>query len=104
MSVWIARDKDGVLYVYENKPLLEKSGCWAPDYDEMNETYCDCFQIDPENYKEVIFGNSPMKMISAAKVVELVKKEKQKQLESIIERVRDLCNIRQVLEYLKSIE
>lgn len=104
MSVWIAKDKDGALYVYENKPLLEKSGCWAPDYDEMNVTYSDCFQVDPNNYQEVTFGNSPVKMISAMKVGEIVKKEKQKQLESIIERVRDLCNIRQVLDYLRSIE
>ena len=101
MSVWIARDENQRLWVFEIKPVLGVDS-FLPEYDDINDKVSDFFELDPENYKEVTFENSPVKMISAMKVGEIVKKEKQKQLESIIERVRDLCNIRQVLDYLRS--
>jgi hypothetical protein len=65
MKVWIARDKDGELYAYENKPQLSNSGtCFI--YSIPASDFFEIPKKDPIG-KGVTFENSPQK-------IELVKR------------------------------
>ena len=57
MELWIARDKDNTLTVFQSKPVFdENKGLW----DEiLNE---DCMVIEPFRFPEVTFENSPQKV------------------------------------------
>ena len=54
MKLWIARDKDGTLCVFESKPYLKKNKDWDSNYN--------CFVIDESQFPEVTFKNSPMEV------------------------------------------
>ena len=55
MKVWIARDKDNRLYLYQYKP--QKEG----DFFE-SLSYLSCWQIPFTEFPEVTFENSPMEV------------------------------------------
>lgn len=54
MSVWIARDDDGNLCVFEKKPMKDNIGWWA-----KSSRY---FKLNPNLFKEVTFENSPREL------------------------------------------
>ena len=54
MKLWIARDKDGMLCVFESKPYLNKSKNWDYDYNYL--------VIDESQFPEVTFENSPQEV------------------------------------------
>lgn len=53
--LWIARDKNGGLFVYKEKPYLDPYGSFDSDKGG-------CFVLDPKMYPEVTFENSPKKL------------------------------------------
>lgn len=57
MKLWIARDKDNTLTVFQGKPQLSE---YDPIWQELyNEDY---MTIDPFLFPEVTFGNSPQRV------------------------------------------
>ena len=56
---WIARDKDGKLYVYNIKPKRYKEVFFV---DFINDK--DCFNINSEEFPEVTWENSPFEITS----------------------------------------
>jgi hypothetical protein len=55
MKLWIARDENGCLYLYNKPPRLEKS------YFFPQKGY-DSFSLDSELFPEVTFYNSPQEV------------------------------------------
>ena len=55
--MWIARDKDGMLYLYEDEPKLAYSN--AHYFDAANGK---CYDLPIGLYPEVTFENSPMEV------------------------------------------
>ena len=51
MEWWLARDRDGVLCLFDYKPFENEYGCWA--------TYGNCYIIDDDLFSEITFENSP---------------------------------------------
>lgn len=69
-TVWIARDKDGDLYLYSKKPELDNDTFTWGEEDELiffspnNRLDVSCYmQIDSDLYPEVTFENSPKELI-----------------------------------------
>ena len=56
MNVWIARDKDGMLYLYEDEPKLAYSN--AHYFDAANG----CYDLPIGLFPEVTFENSPQEV------------------------------------------
>ena len=54
MELWIARDRDGVLCLFDCEPFKNDYGCWA--------TYGNCYVIDDYLFPEVTFENSPQQV------------------------------------------
>jgi len=54
MKLWIARDEDGILCLYESKPYLDMYNDWDSDDN--------CFVIDNSQFPEVTFENSPQEV------------------------------------------
>ena len=56
LSVWIARDKDGEISIYKNKP-------WKRENEPYHNGECDSadyyINIDKELYPEITWENSP---------------------------------------------
>lgn len=57
MKFFIARDKDGMLYLYEDEPKLAYSN--AHYFDAPNG---ECYDLPIGLFPEVTFENSPMKI------------------------------------------
>ena len=56
--VWIARDKDGTLAMFKNKPILDIDNAWYCEDD------ADDFSIvNKDMFPEVTFKNSPKQLI-----------------------------------------
>ena len=55
--LWIARDKNGQLFLFEVKPHIEDQDTWYCD------DYSNYWQIPEELYPEVTFENSPRRLI-----------------------------------------
>lgn len=56
-GVWIARDKDNKLYLYEDKPFVV-------DGKRFESYSCyDCWRISEKLYPEITFENSPKQLI-----------------------------------------
>lgn len=66
MKLWIARDENGCLYLYDNPPKLENS------YFFPQRGY-DSFLLDSELFPDVTFENSPQE-VKLKLVNELLKK------------------------------
>ena len=58
MKLWIARDKNGSLYLYDKKPL--KYDDWGFFESLSSNGYQ--FQIHSKYFQEVTFENSPQKV------------------------------------------
>lgn len=58
MELWIARDKDGTLWLFSEKPVLDKDYWWYNDSD------CEggLGELDSYCFPEVTFENSPQKV------------------------------------------
>lgn len=54
MKLWIARDKSGLLFLYDYIPFEDEDGHWA--------TYGNGYSIDDKLFPEVTFENSPQEI------------------------------------------
>ena len=54
MSVWIARDKDGCLFLHRDKPYLS----YFCDVWESDDYFC----LNETDFPEIIFENRPMEV------------------------------------------
>lgn len=54
-SVWIARDKDGTLAIFKNKPILDTDNDW---YSKGKFSI-----VNKDMFPEVTFENSPKQLI-----------------------------------------
>lgn len=61
MILWIARDKNGYLCLYEKQPIREDSWFIADEFD----TYYGCLDISDDNdeFKDVTWENSPREVV-----------------------------------------
>ena len=62
MKFWIARRKNGNLYLFFSKPSLSENNKW---FIITTEKYCyidSGIKIDASEYKEVTFENSPQEV------------------------------------------
>jgi hypothetical protein len=58
MALWIARDRDGYLYIHRRKPtLLKKTGIF-----ESFTTSKNCWELPKQMLSEVTFENSPQRV------------------------------------------
>lgn len=64
MKLWIARDEDGSLFMYREKPILYNSR-WRNGYAHSKH----CFVLPENIFPEVTFENSPQEV-----KIELVEK------------------------------
>ena len=54
MKMWIARDKNGNLFLHRDRPYLSRlCGVWDSD---------DYFRLEQKDFPEVTFENSPMEV------------------------------------------
>ena len=67
--MWIARDKDGCLYLYEHKPTKLRGADRFIDKKDRNGYV---LHIERELYPEVTFENSPVELVPK---METLKKE-----------------------------
>ena len=56
MKLWIARDKDGLLTIYNEKPELHYGEYWDGDYNTQ------VIDIPKEMFPEITFENSPQEV------------------------------------------
>ena len=55
-KVWIARDKDGLLFAYDGKPSLSSDkDFFVPEFPNFA-----CLKLPRYSYSEVTFENSPL--------------------------------------------
>lgn len=59
MKLWIARDFDGYLNLYVNKPSLDSNDNMYYTDSDMEDDY---LNIDKESFPEVTFENSPQQV------------------------------------------
>ena len=59
MKLWIARDSDNSLWLYQNKPELRENGISVKKY-----WFCigGCWQLDEDFLPSVTFENSPQQV------------------------------------------
>lgn len=65
-TIWIARDKNGSLYLYSNKPKVDSKGIFygESEQERIFITNNEFFEkIDPNWFPEVTFKNSPKELI-----------------------------------------
>lgn len=63
MKLWIARDKNGELYLYRNKPELTKIEENTNDeFWQDSSTYGYYCYLDNNEFPEVTFENSPQEI------------------------------------------
>ena len=55
MKIWIARDKDSTLWLFNTKPYCKYNFCWNTRCDEH-------LQLNKELFPEVTFENSPQEV------------------------------------------
>jgi hypothetical protein len=65
-TIWIARDKNGILCLYTNRPYRLNDKAFGVNHGErfgFDRTGCDCSQISSELYLEVTWENSPKELV-----------------------------------------
>lgn len=55
MKLWIARNEDGILFLYESKPYLDMDNEWDSDDNDYLVIY-------ESQFPEVTFENSPQEV------------------------------------------
>lgn len=58
-KLWIARDKNGELYLYNDEPFLGNSGTL---YFPSSGNITDYMEIDKNSHPEITFENSPQQI------------------------------------------
>lgn len=60
--MWIARDEDGMLYLYNSKPIKREDTNWwdLEDGDGDGDNYVS--ELDPRLFSEVTYENSPQEV------------------------------------------
>ena len=61
--MWIARDKDGKLFVYGCEPVIRKAKEFVCAGNE-NSDYDDWCELNPKEFPEVTWENSPVEIKS----------------------------------------
>ena len=61
--MWIARDKDGSLWLYETKPCLNSNG---DDFVQTSDG--DSMQLRDDMFSQVTFENSPKEVEISVKI------------------------------------
>ncbi len=57
-TLWIARDRDGSLWAYDEKPVLSDNGVWnIEDLDHH-----DMLEVPEEFYPDLTYENSPRRL------------------------------------------
>lgn len=56
MTLYIARDEDGGLYLFNNKPIKDEDGYWIDSVDLRKDYLSD---LDRNWFCEVTYENSP---------------------------------------------
>lgn len=59
MSIWIARDADGALYLYRHKPTKLRG---AKRFIDKKDPAFFISKLDKDLFPEVTWGNSPKKL------------------------------------------
>jgi hypothetical protein len=66
--VWVARDKDGDLYVYDRKPFREyagggsyETGRWITAKGNSYSYYA--YKLNPDWFPELTWENSPIELV-----------------------------------------
>ncbi len=59
MTLYIARDEDGGLYLFNNKPIKDEDGYWIDSVDLRKDYLSD---LDRNWFCEVTYENSPQKV------------------------------------------
>lgn len=64
-TLWIARDENGGLYLYSNKPIKQKFGeqNFFKSESKSNDGNYDEIKIDSALFPEVTFENSPQQLV-----------------------------------------
>ena len=67
-SIWIARDKDGDLYAYNNKPFREcagggtyETGRWITAKGDSHSYYA--YKLNSDWFPELTWENSPIELV-----------------------------------------
>ena len=60
MIMWIARDEDGCLALYEKQPIRETSWFLADNFDSYNSRFD--ISDDNDEFKDVTWENSPQEI------------------------------------------
>lgn len=62
IEFWIAREKNGVLYLYKDKPIyVQEQGYWRENQD-INEDYFGEVELPKRMFPKVTFENSPQQV------------------------------------------
>lgn len=59
MKMWIARDYDGALWLYDRKPIIDDLGCM---FVNDGADICKASELHGDLFPEVTFENSPMEV------------------------------------------
>lgn len=59
--MWLARDKEGNLYLYTLKPNVGENGFVCST--DSNGKWCDYVELDKNLYPEITWENSPKEVI-----------------------------------------
>ena len=66
MEMWIARDKDGLICLFKDKPIRHDDAFYSNDYLSTS-----CFALDFDAFPEVTWENSPKKVELKLKEIDL---------------------------------
>lgn len=55
MKLWVARDKNGELWLFENKPLRGFDTWLNPDGDDVQ-----CMMINPKHFLSITWESEPL--------------------------------------------
>ena len=61
MKIWIARDADGVICLFKEKPKLDDRGYWRDGTCKNDEFYAYA-ELDKTDFPSVTFENSPQQV------------------------------------------
>ena len=61
-SIWIAREKDGLLYAYKSKPFFDKDkGEWCSYVEGCLSRYA--YRLSEDWFPDLTFENSPVELV-----------------------------------------
>ena len=74
MRLWLARDENGGLYLFQLKPK-RVGGYWDNEVEDFG--YTECIELNPKYFKYVTWENSPVEfdLVEVNPITEELKKE-----------------------------